>query len=656
MKSGPLQSYFLASVITILSILLQFVFNQQTGIVLIGLLYPMSFLIAWYFGFGPALFSIILSLIFSNFLLFEPYYSFKFINSVEFFRLTVFTVTATGACWIVGRGKRLSKENENYAEKILQLENRFNRSISAINLGVWYCDLPFDVLTWDAQVKDHFWLPAHATVTIETFYERIHPDDREMTRKAIDTAISDKSPYDIVYRTTNPANPSEIKYIRALGWTDYDAKGNPIRFDGVTLDNTRVEKVSLDLMNSLEVVESINKVGTSLSAELNQENLVQQVTDAATQLSKAQFGAFFYNSIDEKGETYTLYTISGVPREKFSSFPMPRKTAVFGPTFNGEGIVRSDDITQDPRYGKNDPYFGKPKGHLPVVSYLAVPVRSRSGDVIGGLFLGHEKKAVFTEREEKIVAGLASQIGIAMDNARLYEKAKESIRLRDEFLSISSHELKTPLTSLKLQLQTFARHTLKEGSPEEIKEKAQKITESSVKQVNRLSSLVDNLLDVSRITHGKLSLNYETTDISLLVKDLTDRYSPVFAQDNTRLTSHVPDGLMAVVDRIRFEQILVNLVTNSLKYAKGSEVEIHLSQLGNEVHLKVMDYGPGIDEKDQKRIFERFERVDGIDNAGLGLGLYIVKQIIVAHGGSINIQSAKGKGAAFEIIIPANPV
>ena len=131
------------------------------------------------------------------------------------------------------------------------------------------------------------------------------------------------------------------------------------------------------------------------------------VTDAGVELSGAEFGAFFYNVVDSQGEAYLLYTLSGAPREAFSRFPNPRNTAVFAPTFEGTGVVRSDDIRVDPRYGKNAPYYGMPEGHLPVCSYLAVPVISRSGEVIGGLFFGHSQPGVFTERAEHILVGIA---------------------------------------------------------------------------------------------------------------------------------------------------------------------------------------------------------------------------------------------------------
>jgi PAS domain S-box-containing protein len=158
-----------------------------------------------------------------------------------------------------------------------------------------------------------------------------------------------------------------------------------------------------------------------VSAELDLQRVVQSVTDAATELTGAHFGAFFYNVVDHDGESYTLYTISGVPREAFSAFPMPRNTELFEPTFSGRGTVRSADVRKDPRYGKNPPHYGMPEGHLPVVSYLAVPVLSRSGEVLGGLFFGHPEEGVFTESEEQIAEALAAHAAVAIDNARLYD-------------------------------------------------------------------------------------------------------------------------------------------------------------------------------------------------------------------------------------------
>src|SRR6185312_7873594 len=134
-----------------------------------------------------------------------------------------------------------------------------------------------------------------------------------------------------------------------------------------------------ELREDTRVSEALYRIGVVLSSELDLQKIVQAVTDAATTIIGAQFGAFFYNVLDAEGASYMLYTLSGVPRESFDNFPMPRATDVFGPTFRGEGVVRLDDVTRDPRYGNNAPHHGMPAGHLPVRSYLAAPVSSRSG-------------------------------------------------------------------------------------------------------------------------------------------------------------------------------------------------------------------------------------------------------------------------------------
>ena len=181
-----------------------------------------------------------------------------------------------------------------------------------------------------------------------------------------------------------------------------------------------------------EEAQILIKVGAAVTSELELERAVQVVTDAATELSEAAFGAFFYNVTNENGEAYTLYSLSGVSREAFANFPMPRNTKVFGPTFRGEGIVRSDDITKDERYGQNKPYFGMPKGHPPVRSYLAVPVALQKGEVLGGLFLGHPEVGVFTARAERIVAAIATQAAVAIDKARIYRAATDEIKRREK--------------------------------------------------------------------------------------------------------------------------------------------------------------------------------------------------------------------------------
>jgi PAS domain S-box-containing protein len=187
-------------------------------------------------------------------------------------------------------------------------------------------------------------------------------------------------------------------------------------------------------LNTRTVFELLLESGKEISADVDMKKLVQRVTDIGTELSGAQFGAFFYNVINTSGESFLLYTISGVSREAFSKFPMPRNTKIFEPTFSARGTVRYDDVTAQPHYGQNAPYHGMPHGHLPVRSYLATPVVNPfTGEAIGGLFFGHPDVGVFTAESEQLIEGVALQAAIAMSNARLFEeKTRIEARLTEQ--------------------------------------------------------------------------------------------------------------------------------------------------------------------------------------------------------------------------------
>lgn len=204
----------------------------------------------------------------------------------------------------------------------------------------------------------------------------------------------------------------------------------------ITFEGQRYERAYVSILDISERkaaerrLEAVDRIAKAIASNLDLDHIVQTVTDAATKLTSAKFGAFFYNVTDAAGERYTLYTLSGVPRSAFENFQLPRNTAVFEPTFRGIGVVRSDDIRSDTRYGKSAPHFGMPKGHLPVVSYLAVPVISRSGDVHGGLFFGHDEPGVFTAAAEEVVVSIAAHAAIAIDNAELLQAAEREVKVR----------------------------------------------------------------------------------------------------------------------------------------------------------------------------------------------------------------------------------
>jgi signal transduction histidine kinase len=228
----------------------------------------------------------------------------------------------------------------------------------------------------------------------------------------------------------------------------------------------------------------------------------------------------------------------------------------------------------------------------------------------------------------------------------------EATQMRDEFISIASHELKTPITSLKLQTQLNQRLLEKQAvsfTPERI----QKLIEVTDKQVNRLARLVEDMLDISRVNTGKLAMDKVEADLSSLVKEVVDGMGAQIQLAKCNLTLDLSPSLCVFIDRYRIEQVITNLITNALRYAAGKPFSIRTQKQNGNACLIVQDQGPGIALENQDRIFERFERAVSSDNiSGLGLGLYICKEIVEAHYGKIHVESDSKNGSAFIVEIP----
>src|SRR5262245_21823918 len=348
-------------------------------------------------------------------------------------------------------------------------DERLRFALAAGHLGSWEFDLRARELLFTSDIYKANWgRRPDEEFNYGTLLAAIHPDDRERHEKAVDEAVASDGTLDVEYRNVWP--DGTVHWLRVRRRAGYDHAGVATRMAGISLDITDRKRIEVSLREETRTLEILNRIGTTLAANLDLEDIVQTVTDAATELSGAQFGSFFYNVIDDKSERYTLYTISGVPREKFSQFPMPRNTQVFEPTFRGTGIVRSDDIRKDPRYGKNAPHFGLPKGHLPVASYLAVPVISRSGEVLGGLFFGHEQARIFTERAERIVVGIAAQASIAIDNANLFRAAQSELAERrriEQQQTLLLGELNHRVKNTLAIVQSIATQTLRHADSAE---------------------------------------------------------------------------------------------------------------------------------------------------------------------------------------------
>ncbi len=610
---------------------------------------------------------------------------------------------------------------------------------------------------------DGDWVMTYMNAAAERLLNRRRDDVLGKTwHEAFPHAVG--NPVDAMYqRVMRTRQPERMEYLYPHYGRWLEISASPVRSGGVAV-----------YFRDTSDRETLNRIGRTLASELDLERLLQAVTDAATEVSGAQFGAFFYNRTNEAGESYMLYTLSGVPRDAFAKFPMPRNTAVFAPTFSGEEIVRSADITRDPRYGRNAPWRGMPEGHLPVKSYLAVPVVARAGEVHGGLFFGHAEPGMFTERAERLVAGIASQAAIAIDNARLYrslqeseqryravvesqgelvcrfrldgtilfangayaraagsspdamvgrdfwsfipteehaavrallarlgphtpevrienrfdtaegprwmlwtnralafdaegrvleaqstgvditerrraeEALREADRRKDEFLAMLAHELRNPLAPIRNAL-----HLLRVSGAGPVAAEARDVME---RQLTQLIRLVDDLLEVSRISRGKVELRRAAVDLAGVVASAVETSRPAIDAARHRLEIRLPPAPLQIEgDFVRLSQVVANLLNNAAKYTDpGGRIALSVQREGAEAEIRVQDNGVGLAPELLPRVFDMFAQADRARAAGgLGIGLALAKMLVELHGGRIEARSdGPGRGSEFAVRLP----
>ncbi|WP_240360142.1 ATP-binding protein [Pyxidicoccus caerfyrddinensis] len=346
-----------------------------------------------------------------------------------------------------------------------------------------------------------------------------------------------------------------------------------------------------------------------------------------------------------------MAAMNGVPREAHLGRSM---TEVLRGTPSGADVIRRVRRvleTGEPLEGVEIVHREHGGGVERVRVYRASyhPVR-RDGAVVAACIYVEdmtERRRVEAQRD----AGAARERAVREQALR---ETQEAVRARDEFLSVAAHELRTPLTSMRLHLQLLQRQvgTAQPGLSEEIAPRTQVLE----RQLLRLGSLVNTLLDVSRLAAGKLSLEPRELDLAQLVRQMADAFAEEFKKAGSVLTVHLDGPLQGEWDPLRVEQVLVNLLSNAAKYGAGQPVEVSLVGEGHTAVLAVKDHGIGISEDGMARLFGKFERaVSERHYGGLGLGLYITRQIVEAMGGSITVRSAQGQGSTFILRLPTQP-
>jgi signal transduction histidine kinase/ActR/RegA family two-component response regulator len=387
--------------------------------------------------------------------------------------------------------------------------------------------------------------------------------------------------------------------------------------------------------------------------------VVQTIIDAGTRVTRAQFGAFYFNELDEQGISRLRYVVSGVPRRAFEDVQISRATDLCGTAFRDAGVIRLDDLRQDPRFGKKEICFGMPKGRLPA-SYLAVPVLSRSGEVVGGLFFGHEKPGVFTARDEKVILGVAAQAAAAMDAAQSYQAeqqaraaAEQANKAKDLFLAALSHELRTPLTPVLAILSSLRENA---ALPPALAEDLETVR----RNIELEARLIDDLLDLTRITRGKLELRCERVRLHRMIEDATNACLPDLQAKHLNLVrDFASEKVTILADSARITQILWNLLKNAIKFTpEGGTITIRsrTKPADGIATVEIEDTGIGIGPAQLDRVFDAFEqgnRQITRQFGGIGLGLAISQAIAESHQGTLSVLSeGEGRGSTFRLTLP----
>ncbi|MFC3227434.1 PAS domain-containing protein [Marinibaculum pumilum] len=461
-------------------------------------------------------------------------------------------------------------------------------------------------------------------------------------------------------------------------------------------DLTRQKQAEAARRAETRALEVLNRTGAEVAAELDLDRLVTKITDAGVELSGARYGAFFYNVEAEIGAAYTLYALSGAPAEAFEGFPMPRATELFGPTYRGEEVVRCADVLVDPRYGRSGPHHGLPAGHLPVRSYLAVPVKSRSGDVIGGLFFGHPEPGMFSDRSERLVLGLAAQAAVAIDNARLFQAAERQIAQRreaenalqalnatlEEQVAARTAELRESEEALHHAQKMEAVGKLTGGIAHDFnnllqviagnlqllskdvagREKAEERLQNALAGVARGSKLAAQLLAFGR----RQPLAPKVINAGRLIARLDDMLRRALGE-GVELETVLAGGLWnTLADPTQVENALLNLAINARDamdghgrltleagnaYLDEGYASRHDVTPGQYVMLAVTDTGRGMAAEVLDQAFEPFFTTKP-EGQGTGLGLSQVYGFVRQSDGHVKIYSEPGEGTTVRIYLP----
>jgi PAS domain S-box-containing protein len=432
-----------------------------------------------------------------------------------------------------------------------------------------------------------------------------------------------------------------------------DRGGQLLRWFGTSTDVDQVKRAQEALRDETRVLELLNNTGAALAGTLDLPALLQETVDAATRISGARFGAFYY---DDAGEAH--------PAARAVNNISLRQADAIATELRQGAAMRQNDLLTAPDASAD--------GAPPLRSCLSLPVSSRSGLLLGRLLLGHPQAGMFSARSERIVSAIAAQAAVALDNTRLYAaatraaeerkvlldserearaEAERTNQLKDDFLTTLSHELRTPLSAILGWAQVLRRGTRDQAD-------LHRGLQSIERNARAQAQLIEDLLDMSRITSDKVLLDLQTIVPASIIASAIETLRP--AADAKHIAIHcniASDAGRITGDPSRIQQVIWNLLSNALKFTpQGGRVEIGVRREATRLAITVSDNGVGIKKDFLPHVFDRFRQADASTtrrHGGLGLGLAIVKHLVEQHGGTVTVSSAGDmQGASFTVRLP----
>ncbi len=526
-------------------------------------------------------------------------------------------------------------------------DERLRMAVDQTGLGTFDYDPKTDVLQWSEGCRAIFGVGPDEPVSYQTtFAQALHPEDRERTLAAINEALQPGGAgrYEIEYRVVGLHNDRE-RWIAARGKTAFDDKGQPERFVGTVLDITARKRAEEAAVYRSEQLQKLAAISTRLNAAHDVSSVLGIVTEEARVLIGAQQAvASVAAAVPEKG---FVTVVSHADKD--------RPEAAAPPLAIPEGLV--EDIHGPVRVTRTEaesrPELRTSGESGRAGGWLAAPLVGRNTQRLGVIQLLDKTADDFTEDDEALLAQLAQIATVAIENARLYEELRRKDQRKDEFLAMLAHELRNPLAAI--------RNAVALGSEQASAADIEWAMEVINRQMRQLSRLIDDLLDVSRITQGKVQLRKEPLDAAAVLGSAVETVRPLMEERQHELTVALrPGTLQLEADPTRLEQIIVNLLANAARYTdKGGEISLRARHEDDQIVIRVRDNGVGIPPEKLPQMFELFAQGDRTlarSEGGLGIGLTLVRSLTEMHGGTVEASSeGKGKGSEFIVRLPASP-